>query len=82
MKVAMKVSTQVHVPLRTYCNDVGDHLTFCLAPSSGQNFSLSKCQHTNTLNYCKMMKTVNITTFILLLLLLPFDPLSLVSFLF
>ncbi len=42
----IKISTDVHVPLRMKCNDFGDPLTFYLAPSSGQHVHVS-----NTLVY-------------------------------
>ena len=33
-----EIGTDVHVPLRMIWNNVGDHLTFQLAPSTGQIF--------------------------------------------
>ncbi len=46
----MKFGTHIHVSLRINCDDYGDPLTFHLASSSGQNFSLS-----NTLVYDQML---------------------------
>lgn len=39
--IAMKVCTDILVPYRRNCNNLGDPLTLHLAPSSGQTFTLS-----------------------------------------
>lgn len=38
----MKSGTDFRVPLRMNCNNIGDNLTFPLAPSIGQNLYLFK----------------------------------------
>lgn len=39
--IVMKLSSDVHVPLRINCWNIGDYLTFHVAPSSGQNLDSS-----------------------------------------
>lgn len=40
--IAMTFGIDIHIPLQMNCNNIGDLLAINLAPSSGQNVSLSE----------------------------------------